>query len=321
MNTLVFSEQDTVAFELLSKARELGTPFAAILSPSASLRVNSVEGLGKSNADDFAAYGAQKVFVGEDARLTNFHADVYADALAQIVDASGAQTVLIGSTKRGKELAGRLAQKLGCGAVTDAIGLVTQGGKLAVQRYALGGNTVATDVIETERQVIAVMPRTFEATKQPGSGETVRIDLKLREPRVKIVERKEKPTATANIESAETLVVVGKGFAKPDDLALAHALAHALKGEVGCTRTISADFHWLGEERTVGISGKKCKPRLMFSVGVSGQIQHTVGILGSKVIVAINKDKSAPIFKIADYGIVGDLYQVLPKLTEKIAKQ
>jgi electron transfer flavoprotein alpha subunit len=305
---LVFSEQESVAFELLSKARELGTPFAALL--------------GETNADDFAAYGAQKVFVGDDARLADFHADLYADALAQMVDASGTQTILIGSTKRGKELAGRLAQKLGCGAVTDAIGLAVGANgdsPLQVQRYALGGNTIATDVITTERQVIAVMPRTFEATKQPAACETVRIELKLRESRVKIVERKPKAAATANIESADTLVVAGKGFAKQEDLAIADALAKALKGELGCTRTLSADFHWLGEERMVGISGKKCKPRLMISVGVSGQIQHTVGILGSKVIVAINKDKAAPIFKVADYGVVGDLYQVLPKLTEKVA--
>ncbi len=310
-NILVYSEQDTVAFELLSKARELGQASVALL--------------GKANADQFFAYGAHKVFVGEDARLGDFSVEVYADALAQIANTSGATIVLIGSTKRGKELAGRVAQKLACGAVTDAIGLVTQDGKLAAQRYALGGNTIATDAITTDRQVIAVMPLTFEASKQPPStslriGETVRVELKLREPRVKIVERKVKAAATANIESAETLVVVGKGFAKQEDLALADALAKSLKGEVGCSRTLSADYHWLGEERMVGISGKKCKPRLMISVGVSGQIQHTVGILGSKVIVAINKDKSALIFKIADYGIVGDLYQVLPKLTAKIGK-
>jgi electron transfer flavoprotein alpha subunit len=306
-NILVFSEQDTVAFELLSKARELGVASAAILS--------GVEG---SNAPDYFAFGALKVFVGADARLENFFAEAYADALAQIAEQSGAQIILIGSTKRGKELAGRLAQKLDCGAVTDAIGLVTQDGRIAVQRYALGGNTIATDVIATERQVIAVMPKTFEATPQPASGETVRVELQLREPRVKIIERKPKAAATANIESAETLVVVGKGFAKQDDLALANTLAQKLNAEVACSRTLSADFHWLAEERMIGISGKKCKPRLMISIGISGQIQHTVGILGSKIIVAINKDKSAPIFKIADYGIVGDLYQVLPKLTERI---
>jgi electron transfer flavoprotein alpha subunit len=314
MDILVFSEQESVAFELLSKAREMGAAYAAAVGANVGAK-----------AGEYFAYGAQKVFVGEDARLADFHSDVYADALVQIADASGATVVLIGSTKRGKELAGRVAQKLGCGAVTDAIGLVTQGEKVAVQRYALGGNTIATEAIAGERQVIAVMPRTFEATPAPPStalrtGETVRVELRLREPRVKVVERKQKARATANIESAETLVVVGKGFAKQEDLAIADALAKALGGEVGCTRTLSADYHWLGEERMVGISGKKCKPRLMLSVGVSGQIQHTVGILGSKIIVAINKDKAAPIFKIADYGIVGDLYEAVPRLTERIQK-
>lgn len=305
---LVYSEEAQVAFELLSKARELGGAVSAAL-------------LGSGTPEDYNAYGAQKVFVGDAPQLASFNPDVTAEALAQVVNQSGATTVLIGSTRRGKELAGRLAQKLACGAITDAIGLTQSDGSLAVQRYAFGGNTIATEVITTERQVIAIMPRTFEAAKSPVAGEVVRVDLKLREPRVKIVERKPKAAATANIESAETLVVVGKGFSKKEDLALAEALAGAFKGEVGCTRSLSADLHWLGEERMVGISGKKCKPRLMVSAGVSGQIQHTVGILGSKVIVAINKDKSAPIFKIADYGIVGDLYQVLPKLTAKVGSR
>lgn len=307
MNILTFSENDSVAFELLSHAHGLGDANAAILGANVAAR-----------ASDCFAYGAQRAYIAEDARLAEFQADVYADALAQMAEASGAQIVLIGSTKRGKELAGRLAQKLGCGAVADAIGLVTQGEKLAAQRYALGGNTVVTELITSARAVIAVMPRTFEALKKPVTGQTVQVELKLREPRIKVVERKTKAAAVADIASAENLVVVGKGFAKKEDLALGEALAHALKGELGCTRTLAADFHWLGEERMVGISGKKCKPRLMISVGVSGQIQHAVAILGSKIIVAINKDKSAPIFKLADYGIVGDLYQVLPKLTDTI---
>jgi electron transfer flavoprotein alpha subunit len=95
-------------------------------------------------------------------------------------------------------------------------------------------------------------------------------------------------------------------------------LSSLLKGELGCTRALSSDYHWISEDRMVGISGKRCKPKLNVSIGISGQIQHTVGIMGSKLIVAINKDKEAPIFKIADYGIVGDLYQVVPKLIEKI---
>lgn len=307
LEILVFSEQANVAFELLSKARELGAAHVAALGPSPS-------------SEAYFAYGAQKVFRGTDTRLAEANPDVYADALAQILNSSGESVVLLGSTKRGKELAGRLAQRLDCGAVTDATGLEMNEGRLHVRHYALGGNTVATDVITSERQVIAVMPNTFEASKQPVSGETIQSKLELREPRVKLVEQKAKAAATANIEEAETLVVVGRGFGKAEDLALANSLAQKLKGEVGCTRTLSADLHWLGEERTVGISGKKCNPRLLISIGVSGQIQHTVGILGSKLIVAINKDKAAPIFKIADYGVIGDLYQLLPALTERIGK-
>src|SRR5512142_904743 len=211
---LVFSEQPAVAFELLSKARELGTAVAALL--------------GKGNPEEYFGYGAQKVYVSQAAPLETFSADVYADALSQIVAASGAKMVLIGSTRRGKELAGRLAQKLGCGAVTDAIGMTTQGDKVAVLRYALGGNTVATDVITTECQVISVMPNTFQASPAPVSGQVVQVDLKLREPRVKVVERKPKAVSTANIDKAETLVVVGKGFGKQEDLAIAQAFAKAL---------------------------------------------------------------------------------------------
>lgn len=303
---LVFSDQDTVAFELLTKARELGQGSVAAVA------------LGKRDPQAFFAYGATQVYASGAPQLETFSADVYADALAQVANLAGAKTLLVGSTKRGKELAGRLAQKLGCGAVTDAIGLNPQDGKLAAQRYAFGGNTIATDVVTTDCQVIAVMPSTFEATKRPVSGEVVPLALKLPEARVKLVERRPKAVATANIESAENLVVVGKGFAKQEDLALAEGLAQALHAEIGCTRSLSADFHWLGEERMVGVSGKKCKPRLALSIGISGQIQHTVGILASKLIVAVNKDKSAPIFKIADYGIVGDLYQVLPKLTQRV---
>lgn len=311
---LVFSEQEPVALELLTKGREL----AAALNMTLSVVVPGVNAADRTN--EYAAYGAQKVYVSKNQPIADLDAEGLADVVAQVAKASGATAVLLGSSKRGKELAGRVAQKLGCGAVTDATSLQAQDGKLVVGRYALGGNTLATDLVTTDCQVIAVMPKTFQAVPQPGQGQVIPLELNVPSPRVKVVERKPKPITTANIEGAETLVVVGKGFAKQEDLQLAHQLADALRAEVGCTRTLSADYHWLGEERMVGISGKKCKPRLMISAGVSGQIQHTVGILGSKLIVAINKDKGAPIFKVADYGIVGDLYQVLPKLTDQVKR-
>ncbi len=270
---IVFSERDEVRCELLSKGREL----AALLNVplAAALLVSSGADTAKAAAE-CGAFGAEKVYAVEDSRLSTFRVEQYADTLAAICRTSGSTIVLLGSTKRGKELAGRIAQKLGCGAVTDAVGLQVSSGKLVAERYGLGGNTMASDVITSESQVIAVMPRTFETSRHPGAGQLVRVEAQISEPRVKAVESKPKPAATANIESAESLVVIGKGVAKQEDVLLAQALAQALGGELGCTRALSSDYHWLGEERMIGISGKKVKPRLMVSVGVSGQIQHTV---------------------------------------------
>jgi electron transfer flavoprotein alpha subunit len=203
--------------------------------------------------------------------------------------------------------------------VTDAIALRLEGGEVLVDRYALGGNTVATERIRTSKKVFSVMPGTFEAG--PGGsevGQPVRITVQRRTPAVRVLQTRAKGAEVANLEAAERLVGVGKGLARKEDLGLVYELADALRAEVGCTRSLAADYQWLSEERLIGLSGKKCKPRLYVALGISGQIQHTVGIAGAKTIVAVNKDKEAPIFRIADYGIVGDLYQVVPRLIARV---
>ena len=310
---LVFCEKDEVAFELLSRGREfkkgLDAKLAAVvLGQSAEEKVS-----------EYFAYGADKVYLGKDALFTEFYADVYAEALYLIVDNYGPELVLVGSTKRGKELAPRVAQKLGAGCVTDAINIDVRDGEVLIDRYTLGGNTVSSEIIKTPKKVISVMPKAFElGEKESRRGEVIEVTLKLKESRLKIIERMEKESESVNLEEAETLVCVGRGLREKEDLALVESLAKALKAEIGCTRPLARDYEWLSEERQVGLSGKKCKPRLCVSIGISGQIQHTVGIHDCKVIVAINKDKNAPIFNITNYGIVGDLYQVVPKLVEKI---
>lgn len=310
---LVFSEKDEIAFELLSKGRglkeELGLGLAvALLGPE-------VEG----RSSPYFSYGADKVYLGESALLADFYVETYAQALQRVAEEGGAQILLLGSTKRGKELASRVAQKLGAGCITDAIDLRLEGDGLVADRYALGGNTVASQVIKTERKVIAVMPKTFEALPLGGGeGQTVQLELELPEPRVRVVERRAKEGEAVNIEEAEALVCIGRGLGAKEDLGIIWELAQALGAEVGCTRSPAFDYSWLSEERMVGLSGKKASPRLYVGIGISGQIQHTVGILGSKIIVAINKDPQAPIFKIADYGIVGDLYEVVPRLVERL---
>jgi len=314
---LVYSELESTALGLLTKGRELaiglGKPLAvALLGEEAA-----------SRADACFAHGAKRAYVGNDPALTVFQAGVYAAALAQMVDRAQADIILVGSTRRGRELAPRLAQKLSAGCVTDATSLALQDSRLVTERRALGGNTVSRETITSPQQVIAVMPKLYDA--QPGGdggggggGEVVPVALDLEPPATRLVERRPKEAGGVNVEEAEVLVCIGRGLAEESDLSLIQQLADVLGGVVGCTRAISHEYHWLSEGQMVGLSGKAASPTLYVGVAVSGQIQHTVGIMDSNVIVAINKDKNAPIFKIADYGIVGDLYQVVPRLIEQL---
>ena len=310
---LVFCEKDDVAFELVSKGKE----FKETLGMSLAAALLGKEAAGK--ADDYFAYGADKVHVSEDASLADFTAEAYAEALYQIVQKNGAEVLLMGSTKRGKELAPRVAQKLGAGCITDANDVRVEDGQLVADRYALGGNTVSSGAIKTPQKVIAVMPKTFElGAKEAKQGEVVDAALDLKEPRTRIVERREKAGEAVNLEEAEAVVCIGRGLEKKEDLGVVEELAKALGAELGCTKSLCTDWEWLSEERLVGLSGKKVGPRLCVSVGISGQIQYTVGIRGARITVAVNKDENAPIFAMSDYGIVGDLYEVVPKLTEKL---
>ena len=312
---LVYSEVESAALGLLTIGRELATelgkPLAiALLGEEAA-----------DQADASFAHGASRAYVGNDPALTVFQAGVYAAALAQIVDRAQADIILTASTRRGRELAPRLAQRLSAGCVTDATSLSLQDGRLVAERRALGGNTVSRETITSPQQVIAVMPRLFDA--QPGGegvGDVVQVALELEPSTTNLVERRLKEAGSVNVEEAEALVCIGRGLSEEGDLSMIQDLADALGGVVGCTRALSHEYHWLSEEQMVGLSGKISSPRLYIGIAISGQIQHTVGILDSDVIVAINKDKNAPIFKIADYGIVGDLYQVVPRLIEQLAE-
>jgi len=310
---LVFSEKNDLAFELVSKGREFA---GALKMGLAAVLLGEKAG---AEANDYFAYGANRVYVGENPALAGFNAESYAEALYQIAQKNDAKILLIPSTKRGKELAPRVAQKLGAGCVTDATAVELKDGDLLVSRYALGGNTVAGEMIKTSHKVITVMPKTFDlGPKEDKKGEVIKADLNLKAPRVRIVERQEKVGEKVNLEAAEILVCIGRGLEKKEDLKIVEQLAKALGAEIGCTKSLCTDYQWLSEDRLVGLSGKKTSPRLVISLGISGQIQYTVGIRGARIAVAINKDKQAPIFAMSDYGIVGNLYDVVPLLAEKL---
>jgi len=182
-----------------------------------------------------------------------------------------------------------------------------------------GGLAVQTLLPVTRPQMATIPPRTFDpAAPQEGREGTIR-ELPAAPPSpVTVVSRTAKVRESVDITEAKIVVCVGRGVEKKEDVELVRELARVLGGEVGCSRPVAEELHWLPEEVYLGISGKKVKPDLYVGVGISGQIQHVTGIRDSKVIFAINKDENAPIFEAADYGIVGDLYKVVPKLIQEL---
>ncbi|MGD8813906.1 MAG: electron transfer flavoprotein subunit alpha/FixB family protein [Anaerolineales bacterium] len=305
---LIYSEVDEQAFPLIAWAKShedvLGPVAVAVLGEDSQKRCEAHQ-----------RYGAAQLYVNEDEALGEMGEEVLTSALAQISKQAGADLILLAATRRGRSLASRLADALDAGCVSEAIEIAIQDGRLVTGRYALGGNTVAQEAILTPQKVIAVTVGTVD-TAEPGdaAGEIIVAELDLPSTRTSVVERRPKPASAVNIAESERLVCVGRGLEKQDDLPIVEELAQAFSGEVACTRPLSAEYYWVPEERMIGISGEKVSPECILSLGVSGQVQHTVGIMGAKTIVAVNNDANAAIFKLADYGIVGDLYELVPAL-------
>jgi len=309
---LVYSEDRAVLSELTAAARGFATELGLSVSAAA------LGGEAAAWAAGLAAQGADRIFTSDDAALDGLATDVVAEALVQLVAQASAEVVLIGSTRRGRELAGRLAQRLDAGAVTDANSPTVEDGALVAGRYAFGGATVQRERVTTPVKVFAVMPRTFEVENPTGgAGDVVPAALTLSASPVRLVERRPREGGAVDLTAAERIVGVGRGLSKREDVALGEKLASALEAELTCTKSL-ADFQWMDEGRVVGLSGAKTAPQLYLAIGISGQVQHTVGISSARVIAAVNTDKEAPIFQLADYVIVGDLYEVVPALVEKL---
>jgi len=305
---LVFSEDRELAFQLLGKARELadrmGSEVAALAAGSDPL--------------EYVRQGADKVYTVSG--LGRFNVEPYSAAVVEAVKAANPSTVFMGATKRGKELAPRVASSLGVGCMNECSGVELEDGKIVVERLTYGGSTVAKETSTSTPTVISFPPRSFEKLEPvERTGKVVELKVDLPEPRVDVVERREKPKSTADLESASIIVSAGRGFKAKEDLRLLEELAEVLGAQMGCTRPISADLGWM--DQWVGISGKKVKPSLYVACGVSGTIQHVAGIRDSQIIVSINSDEGAGIHGISDYSLVGDIYEVLPALTKALRER
>ena len=309
---LVYSDNKNLMLELLNKGSEL----AKEINKSLTALI-----IGKDDfSKDYIAHGADKVVVAE-TELDHFKAEEYTDIIESIVKEDGSEIILIGSNKDGKELAPRLAAKFETGCVTDCTNVYLKDKKLTTERIVYSGNAVAVEQFNTTPQIVTVPSKMFDPlpTDDKHKGEVVKKKIDVEKSPSKILKVQEMKTEGTNVEDAEIIVSCGRGFKDKNDIKLISDLADALKGRtVGCSRPIAADLKWLSEDHWIGLSGHKVKPKLYIAAGISGQIQHIAGMRDSGVIVAINKDPEALIFKSADYGIVGDLYEILPKLTDAI---
>jgi electron transfer flavoprotein alpha subunit len=311
----VFSEAYDLTLEMLGKARELANKLQAELA--AVLLGTNVQ----YKAGELIKYGADKVYLVDNPELEHFQAEPYLSVLHDLTVSYRPEILLVGSTRNGKPLAARLAERLEAGCVPDCIRLsIDEGERLIGERITYGGNAVAKIAFKSKPQIATVPARAFEKpSPQERTGHIVKLDVKIEPPKVEVVKRKPLETSSVRVEEAEVIVSCGRGLEKKDDIALVKELAEVLGGQVGCSRPLVEDRKWFSE--WVGLSGHKVKPKLYLASGVSGVIQHVAGIRDSKVIVAINKDPEAPIFEIADYGVVGNLYDVLPALIEAFKKQ
>jgi electron transfer flavoprotein alpha subunit len=256
---------------------------------------------------------AHKILVAEvDPRLPDAAAEAVANA------AAGYDLVLMPSTKNAKTVGGLAAQKLGVELLVDVLSMRAEGGVLTAERYVFGNKAVATVQVPLPA-VATVAPGRFQG--EPPAVQSAVEKLALAPTSMlKIPAVEDKSKGAVKLEEADIIVSAGRGFKKKEDLQMAFELAKVLGGQVGCSRPIAADLKWLPEEHWVGLSGKKVKPKLYLAVGISGQPQHIAGILDSRLIAAINSDPSAPIFQNADYGVVEDLYKIVPILINKISK-
>lgn len=265
----------------------------------------------QAEADQLTSIGADKVcyLEGGSPLIEN-----YGQVIAEYLKRENAELLVVGATARGRDLAARVAGYLDCAMVSDASSLSLESGKLITERMKYGGAVVQSEEI-TGLCVVTVAAGKYQPVAGNASIETIQV---MADTRVKLLETAPIVKEGVDLRQACNVVCVGLGLEKEDDMQMAKDLAAVIGAEIGCTRGIAEERHWLPVEQYIGISGAIIKPQLYISMGVSGQVQHVFGVRDAKVIVAINNNEKAPIFRSADYGIVGDMCEIVPLLTQTL---
>jgi electron transfer flavoprotein alpha subunit len=315
---LVLAEHDSagevkkVTGELLTAARRLGEPSVVWAGPGA-----------EAARPRLAEYGAVKVYAADSADLGGYVVAPAAELLAQLVGEKSPVAVLIAGTTEGKEIAGRLAVKTGSGVLTDAVDVTAGDGGPLAQQPNFGGSITVHSTVRKGTPIIALRPGGVSAEPSAGAAdiESVAFSASDAAKAAKVTERSAaEKGGRPDLTEAQVVVSGGRGTGSADGFGIIEQLADSLGAAVGASRAV-VDAGWYPHQFQVGQTGKTVSPQLYVAVGISGAIQHRAGMQTSKTIMAINKDAEAPIFEIADYGVVGDLFTVVPQLIEEIDKR
>ena len=277
--------------------------------------------LGKLN-DDIAAlgqYGVQKIYHVNNEALNSLDAQVFTGVIAEVAQSSGAKVIVFSNNVDGKAIAPRLSVKLKAGLVSGAVALPDTSTGFIVKKSVFSGKAFANIAVNTDVKIIALNPNSFSVSVgSPANAEVVSVDAKVETPKVKVVSVN-KVKGEVPLSEADIVVSGGRGLKGPENWGMIEELAKLLGAATACSRPV-ADTHWRPHHEHVGQTGLAIAPNLYIAIGISGAIQHLAGVNRSKTIVVINKDPEAPFFKAADYGIVGDAFDVLPKLIEEVKK-
>ncbi len=315
---LVFIEQRSgslrkASLEALSEASRLGK--------SAGIPVSAVlvgHGITPKGAE-LGRYGATTVFVADEERLALYSVEGYTAAVRSAAEKGGASAVFMAATALGRDLSGRLAARLGWGCLADVVKVALEDGSVVATRPVYSSKALATADSAGRPVVVTLRPNVFPLVAGEGAADVEALPKVGGDIRAVVREILAKEGGELDVAEADVIVSGGRGIKGPENFALIRELAGVLGAAVGASRAV-VDAGWIDHAHQVGQTGKVVSPSLYVACGISGAIQHLAGMSSSKVIVAINKDPEAPIFKVADYGVVGDLFQVVPPLIEEIKK-
>ncbi|NLI92366.1 MAG: electron transfer flavoprotein subunit alpha [Peptococcaceae bacterium] len=298
MKVFVFAENQKALLELCCGARQIGERIEAIV-------INSQDDKDTEVADKVWSIPQQDNAMLED----------YTETIAALLEREKPDLLIFEPTKRCKLIAGRLAAMAGTSVMTDLIELTKEG---EGSHLVYGGAAIRKEKLNTSLAIATIGPGVLQGSKETGKGEIELFPFVEPIRKIKVLNKEQKPKLSVNLPSAKRVIGVGRGIAKEEDLGMIRQLADVINAEVGCSRPIAEAERWMPKETYIGVSGLMLAPEVYMAIGISGQVQHTVGMNRSKVVIAINKDKNAPIFGQADYGIVGDLYKVVPALLDQL---